>query len=290
MIRTANTLEIEVTDANDVSGPLDRYLSILEVVLASKQGLTLAELCKILELPKPTAHRLVSALRSSKALEVADEGLRTYRVGARMSRMLQLGRNDSALINYFQVVCNELVIELEETCYVVQLTPQSAHTIAVAETEHGYRMHVGEGAVMPMHAAASSKILLAYQDDASRRRYLSGPLEKLTPFTMTSVRQVLTEIDKAKKDGYATCVGEIDPSTKAYAVPVSSPVGVFYSVGVTGPQFRIDKRPMGYWIDCLRGAAHKLERILEMPRLDAAQLATEQAVARARPLPRTAAG
>lgn len=279
-----------MTNANDVSGPLDRYLSILEVVLASKQGLTLAELCKILDLPKPTAHRLVSALGSAKALEVADEGLKTYRVGARMSRMLQLGRSDSALINYCQVVCNELVSELEETCYVVKLTPQSAHTIAVAVTEHGYRMHVGEGAVMPMHAAASSKILLAHQDEASRRRYLSGPLEKLTPFTITSVRQVLTEIEKAKKDGYATCVGEVDPSTKAYAVPVSSPVGVFYSVGVTGPQFRIDKRPMTYWIDHLRDAARKLERILEMPHLDGAQFSTGPRGATARRPERKAAG
>jgi DNA-binding IclR family transcriptional regulator len=261
-----------VTDTNDVSGPLERYLSILEVVLASKQGLTLAELCKVLDLPKPTAHRLVSALRSAKALEVDEEGLKIYRVGARMSRMLQLGRNENALINYCQVVCNELVSELEETCYVVKLTPQSAHTIAVAVTEHGYRMHVGEGAMMPMHAAASSKILLAYQDEPSRRRYLSGPLEKLTPFTITSVRQVLAEIDKARKDGYATCVGEVDPSTKAYAVPVSSPVGVFYSVGVTGPQFRIDKRPMAYWIEHLQRAAQKLERILEMPSLESAEL------------------
>jgi DNA-binding IclR family transcriptional regulator len=276
-----------VADANDVSGPLDRYLSILEVVLASKQGLTLAELCKILDLPKPTAHRLVSALCSAKALEVAGEGLKTYRVGARMSRMLQLGRHDNALINYCQVVCNELVLDLEETCYVVQLTPQSAHTIAVAETEHGYRMHVGEGAVMPMHAAASSKILLAHQDEASRRRYLSGPLEKLTPFTTTNVRQVLAEVETARKAGYATCVGEVDPSTKAYAVPVSSPAGVFYSVGVTGPQFRIDKRPTAYWIDALRGAAHKLERILAMPRLEAAQLSPQQ---RPRARPRTAAG
>lgn len=279
-----------MTDTNDVSGPLDRYLSILEVVLASKQGLTLAELCKVLDLPKPTAHRLVSALRSAKALEVDEEGLKTYRVGARMSRMLQLGRNENALINFCQVVCNELVSELEETCYVVKLTPQSAHTIAVAVTEHGYRMHVGEGAMMPMHAAASSKILLAYQDEASRRRYLSGPLEKLTPFTITSVREVLAEIDKAKKEGYATCVGEVDPSTKAYAVPVSSAVGVFYSVGVTGPQFRIDKRPMAYWIEHLHRAALKLERILEMPRLESAELKSLDARRSVRHLQHNAGG
>jgi len=252
----------KLTDTTEVSGPLDRYLSILEVVLASRKGLTLAEIGKILDLPKPTAHRLVSALRSAKALELADEGSKAYRVGARMTRMLTLGRNESAVINYCQAICNELVSELEETCYVVKLAPQSAYTIAVAETEHGYRMHVGEGALMPFHAAASSKILLAYQDEASQRRYLSGPLEKITPFTMTSVREVLTEINKAKKDGFATCVGEVDPSTMAYAVPVLSPVGVYYAVGVTGPQFRMDKKPLEYWLELLRTAADKLGRML----------------------------
>lgn len=258
MKRNGETL----TETGDVSGPLDRYLSILEVVLASKKGLTLAEIGKILDLPKPTAHRLVSALRSAKALEIADENQKTFRVGTRMSRMLTLGRNESEVINYCQVICNELVRELEETCYVVKLAPQSAYTIAVAETEHGYRMHVGEGAQMPFHAAASSKMLLAYQDEASRRRYLSGPLEKITPFTLTGVREVTAEIEKARKEGFATCVGEVDPSTMAYAVPVFSPVGVLYALGVTGPQFRVDKKPREYWVAHLRAAADKLGRML----------------------------
>jgi DNA-binding IclR family transcriptional regulator len=251
-----------LTEANDVSGPLDRYLSILEVVLASKDGLTLAEICKILDLPKPTAHRLVSGLCASKALEVADSGLKTYRAGTRTSRMMTLGRDQNIVINYCQVVCNELVRELDETCYVVKLAPQSAYTIAVAETDQSYRMHVGEGALMPMHAAASSKALLAFQDDASRRRYLSGPLEKITPFTMTGIREVLAEVEKVKKQGYATCVGEIDPSTMAYAVPVQLPVGVLYSLGVTGPQFRLDKHPAQYWVERLRASSDKLSRML----------------------------
>jgi DNA-binding IclR family transcriptional regulator len=251
-----------LSETTEVSGPLDRYLSILEVVLASRKGLTLAEIGKILDLPKPTAHRLVSALRSAKALEVADEGLKTYCIGTRMSRMLGLGRDESAVINYCQVICNELVRELDETCYVVKLAPQSAYTIAVAETDQGYRMHVGEGALMPLHAAASSKILLAHQDEATRRRYLNGPLEKLTPFTMTGIREVMAEVNKAKKDGFATCVGEVDPSTMAYAVPVFAPVGVFYALGVTGPQFRVDKKPLEYWVARLREAADKLGRML----------------------------
>jgi len=254
---------------NDVSGPLDRYLSILEVVVASKQGLSLSDLARILDLPKPTAHRLVSALCGAKALEVEDEGLKIYRMGSRMARMLKLGRDESELTNYFQMVCNELVEEFDETCYVVKLAPKSAHTVAVSVTEHGYRMHVGEGALMPMHAAASAKILLAYQDDDARRRYLEGPLEKITPFTMTNVRQVISELNQAKKDGYATCVGEIDPSTKAYAVPIMSPEGVFFSVGVTGPQFRLDKQSPAYWIGHLQVAAEKLERIISMPELKA---------------------
>lgn len=253
-----------MAEANDVSGPLDRYLSILEVVLASKRGLNVAELCRILDLPKPTTHRLVSALVNAKALEVVDEGLKTYRVGTRMSRMLTLGRDESAVINFCQVVCNELVNELEETCYVVKLAPQAAYTIAVAVTEQSYRLHVSTNSEMPLHAAASSKMLLAYQDDASRRRYLSGPLEKITPVTKTKVSEILAEIKQAKQDGYATCLGEVDPSTMAYAVPVFSQGGVFYSLGVTGPQFRINKWPRDFLLERLRASADKLQRMLEM--------------------------
>ncbi|CAG2153187.1 IclR family transcriptional regulator [Cupriavidus numazuensis] len=250
--------------SEDTKGPLERYLSILEVVLASGKGLTVAELGQILDLPKATTHRLLAALNGAKVLDVAEEGRRTYRAGARLARMLTLGTDENMLINFCQVVCNELVNELEETCYVVKLSSKSAYAVAVAVTDHSYRLHVMPGSEMPLHAAASSRILLAYQDDAARRRYLGAPLEKITPLTKVRLADVLATINEARRNGYATCLGEVDPSTMAYAVPVFSPGGVIYAVGVTGPQFRISKWPHDELLQRLRSAADKLRRMLEM--------------------------
>jgi DNA-binding IclR family transcriptional regulator len=146
----------------------------------------------------------------------------------------------------------------------VKLSSRSAYAIAVAVTDQSYRLHVMPGSEMPLHAAASSRILLAYQDDAARRRYLSAPLEKITPLTKTELTDVLATVSVARRCGYATCLGEVDPSTMAYAVPVFSPGGVVYSVGVTGPQFRINKWSQEELLQRLRGAADKLRRMLEM--------------------------
>lgn len=247
----------------EISGPLDRYLSILELVAASHRGLTLTEITTLLKLPKPTAHRLVGALRDVGALDVADERHKTFGMGQRIWKILMLSQDDRVVKNYSQLVCDELAGILGETCYVVRLGPTSAETLTVATTDHGYRLHVVPGSDLPLHAAAAAKVLLAYQDEESQRRYLIRPLTKLTSHTKTNVDDVLDDLRKARDKGYAVCNREIEPDVMAYACPVVLPGGVFYSVGVTGPCSRLEEFPAEHWIEPLGKASSKLSLMLK---------------------------
>lgn len=246
------------------SGPLERYLSILEVVAASNRSLSLTELSELMSLPKPTVHRLAGVLVKAGALEPDEARNRGFKMGRRMWRILQLGRNPEVVENFAQIVCDRLTEQIHETCYVVKLAIDGVKTIARSVPDQGYRLHVLPGEELPPHAASSAKAILAYQDEAVISRILREPLPKLTDHTMTDLAAVRDEYERVKQQGYAICDREIDTGIMAYSAPVFLESGeVLYSIGVTGPCARLETQPQEYWLHALRDGAQQFATFLD---------------------------
>ncbi|MBO9356730.1 helix-turn-helix domain-containing protein [Bordetella petrii] len=250
--------------------PLERYLSILEIVAASQRPLSLTELANIIDLPKPTVHRLIGVLQACGALRTEERNQRGFLIGRRMSRLLHLSQDESVVANYAQIVCDRLTEKVAETSYVVRLGIDAVHTIARSVPDQGYRLHVLPGLELPAHAAASAKAIAAYQDDATQQRLLRPPFKRLTEFTKTTLEQVMAELERVRQDGYAICDREIDNGIMAYGCPVFLRTGeVIYSLGVTGPCSRLTERPAAYWIEALQESAALYATMLrEGARLD----------------------
>lgn len=245
------------------TGPIERYLQIMEIVAASPGGLTLAEIVDITGLPKASAHRLTRALVEAGALGAGKGWNRTFSVGERMLRMLHLGRSDS-LTGYAQLVVDELAGRLHETCFAVRLELDAIRSIARAVPDQGHNVHVFPGEEQPPHAAASAKAILAFQHEDVVERHLGRPLERLTPKTKVAAGEVRLELEQVRCDGYALCDREIDENVVAYACPVHTDhLGVVCSLGVTGPSTRLTRQSPSVWIDALKEAAARLGRMLD---------------------------
>lgn len=247
----------------DSSRPLERYLSLLEVVAAAHRALSLTEITLAMDLPKPTVHRLVGALMEAGALEAEGTHSKTYKIGSRFRRLLMLGQDTRVVHNYAQLVCDELAQKLRETAYIVRLEHDSARTLTLSVPDQGYRLHVIPGADLPAHAAATARAMLAHQPAEVQQRVLREPFQKLTNRTRTKMEDVLRGFEQVRRQGYAVCDREIDPNVMAYAFPVHLPdVGVIYSVGVTGPCSRLNTQPASYWTQALQEAAQRFASLL----------------------------
>lgn len=238
--------------------PLERYFTVLETVVASGSGITLTEVANATGLPKPTAHRLLNSLCDVRVLEVDDNGRRIFQPGPRLWRILQLGANPSQMARFGQLVSREMTDILNETCYVVRYDGNRVQSIAQEISPSGYRFHVVPGDVLPFHAAATGKVVLAAQEDATIDRHLSGELTAFTPRTKTSRIDVYAELHDVRRNGYAVCDREIDEGIMAYAVPVRiGDAPVTFAVGVTGPVIRMREHDDAHFVEVLReGAAH----------------------------------
>lgn len=240
------------------NGPLERYLTVLEVVAASHDGLSLTEIVNLTGFPKPTVHRLTKSLIEAKALSAEDKHQKTFRIGERMWRLLQLGQNRDTVINFAQLVCDALSGRIQETSYIVRLEQDQVRSIARSAPDQGHRLHVLPGSELPFHAAASAKAILAFQDEATIDRLLKPPFEALTPFTRTDIKEIRQEWETVRHQMYAVCDREIDESVMAYACPViTDKAGILYAVGVTGPRSRITQHPEDYWIAEIKKTAQQ---------------------------------
>ncbi len=249
--------------AGEGPGPIERYLQILEVVSASARGLTLTDIAGLTGLPKATAHRLTKSLVEAGALATDDTWYKTFRIGGRMWRMLQLGMNPDTVAAYAQIVLDGLAAELGETCYIVRLGQGRIRSIARSAPDQGHRLHVVPGNELPAHAAASAKAILAFQPDEVVSRFLDGPLEALTGRTKISAEEVRRELAEVRERGHAICDREIDDGVMAYACPVDlGSAGVIYAVGVTGPCVRLQRRAPEEWIEALHAAAGRFAQML----------------------------
>jgi DNA-binding IclR family transcriptional regulator len=214
------------------------------IATANASGLALTELAQCCQLPAATTYRILQGLLDANLIMVRPGRSKEYVAGPRLFRLLHAGIGDSWLQMAAQPILDQLVEELNETCFVTQLVGKKIISIAWAVPESGLRKKVYPGDVMPPHAAASAKAILAYQADAFVPHIL-GERERFTQQTKTELARIKEEYLRVRRDGFAMCWGEMDEGLGAIACPIAvEGLGVQYAVPVTGVTKRLEKWPI----------------------------------------------
>ena len=253
-----------MTQDAPANGPLDRYMSVLELIAAFPDALTLADVSAMLDLPKTTAHRLLGGLKRS-ALVRGGTGGRTYQLGERLQRLLHATAEDGWLTLLARPHLKHLTEASGETCYLTRLIGARVVVAVSQAPDVRWRSYVQPGIEMPPNAAATAKAIIAFQNENLIAEALVGPLPRLTVHTRTDPTVVMKELAEVRRLGYASCIGEIDEGLAAIAVPVTQPDGqVLHALGMTGPLARImDKRLVGR-IEAMKRTATLLAAALSL--------------------------
>ncbi len=251
------------TTSEDPSGPLERYMQILEVLAAFPGSLTLAEVATLLELPKTTAHRLLRGLARSGLAKGG--GNRPYELGERLMRLLHASADDGWLASLARPHLSALMELIGETCYVTRLVGARVLVAASLSPDARWRSYVQPGSEMPINAAASAKAIMAYQEKSVIEEALSHELPILTANTRNDRKWIRQQLVETRNRGYATCLGEVDEGLAAIAVPVRLSSGmVMHSVAITGPLQRIMNDQLADRVKALHNAAGALTTSLSL--------------------------
>lgn len=235
-------MELIPESAATVTGetPTIRLFSLLELVAAKDELVTLQGLVEETGMPKPTLHRMLQQLEGAGLLLRQGDG-RRYGTGPRLRRLAENLLLNSSHHGARHAVLGHLVTELRETCNLTTLSGSEVIYLDRVETSEPLRFYLRPGSRVPAHCSASGKMLLSQLSAPQRGRLLGhAPLRQYTANTITDRDALERELAGCRRDGFAFDDEEFLPGLVCVAVLVPSRSGRSnMAVAVQAPIMRL---------------------------------------------------
>ncbi len=213
---------------------IERAAAVLRLLAHSPRPLGVVEIANALSLPKGTAHGIIRTLHNV-GFVAQDQRSGRYRLGRDLLQLHDPPLDHNELRARALNWTDTLASRTGEAVRIGVLTAPLEVTIV----HHVFRpddsvqvMEVGK--VLPAHACALGKAVLAYHPDSSTV-LREATLEEFTARTVTSGRSLLGQLSTVRERGWASDVEELTSGEAGIAVPIRDHGGtVVASVGITG--------------------------------------------------------
>ena len=206
---------------------IEKTLSILNVFSPYNQELSSNEVSKKLGYHKATASRILLLLTKYGFLEQNKKNNK-FKLGPSIAILSSSFYRslESKLIQLARPYLKKLRDSIQETVVLEVLSGRT--TVRAYSIEGPGPLHlIGTiGARLPIHATAGSKAILAHLDQDTWDYFLDNDLPRRTASTITDLNQYKKELRKAKTDGIAFDMEELDPDICAMAAPVFNAEGI----------------------------------------------------------------
>ncbi|MCE7010989.1 IclR family transcriptional regulator [Kibdelosporangium philippinense] len=243
---------------------IERAAAILRLLARGSGRLGIGEIAESLELAKGTAHGILRTLQGVGFVE-QDKDSGKYQLGAALLHLgtsyLDVNELRSRAINW----ADALAARSGEAVRIG--APYEGRVLVV---HHVFRpddslQTLDVGALLPLHATALGKVLLAY--DTSLVASLRGSeLESYTRRTLASPTAVKRALASVREAGWASELGEMTPGEAGIAAPIRGHGGIVVgALGISGAAERLcdpDGNPKATLLTYVRDAARAVSRDL----------------------------
>jgi DNA-binding IclR family transcriptional regulator len=237
---------------------VSRAFAVLGAFDERHRSLTLSELARRTGLPLATTHRLVAELVGLGALARRESG--HYVVGRRiwttgLLAPVQTGLRELAspfLHDIFAATRATVHLAVREGTEVLYLDRLRGHGSVPIVSRVGGRL--------ALHSTGVGKVLLAYAPEEVRVEVLAS-LRRFTPYTVVRPVVLAAQLERIRRDGYATTADEMTIGASSVAVPVlRSGAEVVAALGIVVAELRRDRQRL---VTALRVAARGIGRTLD---------------------------
>jgi DNA-binding IclR family transcriptional regulator len=259
----------------DPSSPqlLERTFAVLALFTSERREWTTTQIGRECQLPVPTTYRILAALERH-GFVVRDEITKRFRLGP---AALALGRNAEASTDLRTVsmpVLQRLSTETGETTLLVVPSDDRLSTVCLerVESPQSLRLSVQPGRLLPFHAGAQQKAILAYMPADDQERVVAGPLEKFCKATIDDPDELRQELRSIRGKGWARSFEETNLGVWGVAMALLDDQGhAVASVGIAGPRARLERSSLNNWLKLLHVG---VEEIADQMRLRCSCMAT----------------
>lgn len=243
-------------------GVLTKVLSIFDLLDRSRDGLQLRAISEQTQLNKSTAYRFLAHLEREGYLVRDSAG--AYLLGPRLVHLGSGSTYQSTIRKVSRPVLEALWRDTGETVNLAVLDGREIIYLDVIESPHNFRLVSQIGMRRPLHCTALGKAILAWQGANFRDELLAAAkLDKLTPHSITRPSDLIAELGRIQRRGYALDDEEVELGAKCVAAPVLDSSGqIAAGISVSGPTTRMARTRTAHIADAVKNAALEISRHL----------------------------
>jgi DNA-binding IclR family transcriptional regulator len=218
-------------------GTLAKTFQIIDLLAKHSRGLRLSEMSAALGLPSSSIHHILSMLRSDDYVD-QDSDNKRYRLGFKFLVISStiLDHLDIRRTAYSHL--RQLHQQVNETVNLTILRNGQVTFIDKVQKVGGLSLDTYIGFSTAPHAAASGKVLLSELGRSEIEAiYRTKSLKAYGKNTITSMAQLLEDLENVRKQGYAIDNEEYYEGVRCVAAPVRASSKIVAAVSVTGSIF-----------------------------------------------------
>jgi IclR family acetate operon transcriptional repressor len=247
----------------DKGSSITRVLEIIEAISRAERPMSPTELAFLLDIPKPSIHRLLQQLEADNYVQINMRGLLVP--GDRMHRIALGVLHSSRFKALRQAILKNLAETIGETCGIA--IPDGTEMIYYdrVQTNWPLRIYLPVGSHTPAWCTASGKLYLSSLPKERRQRIIAKlALDKLARNTLTEIDLLESELLKIQANELGVDNEEFVDGMVACAVPIKDQDGKLFACLFThAPVIRKTLDELLAFESVLRQAAIELGDLLK---------------------------
>ena len=219
---------------------LDRVVAILDLLGESDNSLSLAEICRHMDLHKSTAHRALMALERTGLIERAPShryrlGLKLYDMGNRAVEQIDLRARVHPYLRKLALRVGHTVhlgvLHRTRVVYIDKIEPINRNVCISSRT----------GTSNPVYSTSLGKAILAFLPPGEAEKTISAvQFVALTPKTLISPEELMNALARVRRRGFSVDDEEMELGTRCVGAPIFDVAqNAVAAVSVSGPASRL---------------------------------------------------
>lgn len=192
------------SEAKNIVPMILKTFNVIETLRSHPEGITYSELIKCHpEIPRISIYRIVCSLETVGYLQ-KDEKTSKYLLGSKFIELGRLIERRQDIIRILVPYMEQVVEQFDETVNLYKIENYELINLKSIEGTHPLRVIELHNRRNSIHSSASGKAIMAYMDEEARTELLQRlDFLRLTPATITSVKEMTQELDRILRRGFA---------------------------------------------------------------------------------------
>lgn len=208
---------------------INKAIEILELLKKYPEGLSLVEICTLLNIPKTTAFGLLKTLTTS--LYLLKDEKSTYKLGPALISLGQVASLGMNIQKIIYPILEDLSLKIGVDSFLMVPIGYKGTVIERVNGKESVRVIERFGNEFYLHCGATRKAILANKSDKFIKSYIKDVIEKENAQIKSS--DLINTLNKIKKEGVAISFGDYAKGTIGVGAPLYNYKGeVIASIGI----------------------------------------------------------